>query len=796
MSVRSHGRADVAALDIEQGQRAGLAQAGKRALEHGDPRRTEALEERRLWLDDRHRPGERLDAGHGKRLQALDGLTQAPVRQQCRVGVDAGTERAELVHGDPKPGPEGGSHRLCSHRVWAIPTASLNRANPLSCRAAASSRLTRIGAVGSLKVAVPTWIALAPAATSCSASSPVRTPPTPMIGTAGRRPSIMAARTCQMARTATGRMAGPDSPPVTPATWGSNRSVSMTIASRVLIMVSPSAPALTQARAISTMSVTSGLSLAKMGMLFGSVSRTRAMTWADERGSHAKTSPRLATLGQEMLTSTPTTASKAGDSHSAEATSAYSPAVFPAMETSTRAPTDLSHTRSPEANSAIPGPCKPIELSIPLGVSAIRGVPRPDRGSAITVLVTNAPSPAMSKKRCSSLPLAAQPEAVISGFGRLIPARSTRMSVAASGSVVPVSIVEVPVVSRSVVSLLVTSVLPRSSVPAHRRSADGIPGDPAAAVLEGLPADPVATEDRALNTGTSHSGQTVVAGHRHDAGHTDPDAAGHGLLDRDLGNRPLSRGEIGDRPEHRHRPASVDSGGATAADDVGQHVGDPAPDAHRAVVSGHRDRVCGTARLHDPEKLVSGGRTQHHLHVAAKLAQCRCQPEERSAAVASTHQNSCHRIRRQREAAAERADDVDRIVRLQVGQPPGARSARRHHDLDGAANGATGAHAVDQGDLVNRETPAQQGGGRLTADRHRDELAGSGELGNARCRERQVVVGADPSGGEQLTGDLRCAFLWCGFRRGRRWRALPGNPAHAGPSRGAVTSVVAGSWAV
>ena len=60
--------------------------------------------------------------------------------------------------------------------------------------------------VGSLKVAVPTWTALAPAATSSSASRPVRTPPTPMIGTVRNRPSAIAARTCQMARTATGRI--------------------------------------------------------------------------------------------------------------------------------------------------------------------------------------------------------------------------------------------------------------------------------------------------------------------------------------------------------------------------------------------------------------------------------------------------------------------------------------------------------------------------------------------------------------------------------------------------------------
>jgi hypothetical protein len=41
------------------------------------------------------------------------------------------------------------------------------------------------GADGSPKIAVPTWTAAAPASTSSSASSPVRTPPTPMMGTAG-----------------------------------------------------------------------------------------------------------------------------------------------------------------------------------------------------------------------------------------------------------------------------------------------------------------------------------------------------------------------------------------------------------------------------------------------------------------------------------------------------------------------------------------------------------------------------------------------------------------------------------
>src|SRR5450631_4444661 len=205
MSVRSHGRADVAPLHVEQGQRTGLAQAGECALEHSHACRAEALEESRLRLDDRHRPGECLDARHGERLQPLDAVRQPPLRQQPGMRVYARTQRAELVHGDPQPGPEGSGHRLSSKVVCAMPTASLNRTNPLSCKAAASSWLTRQGAVGSLNVAVPTWIALAPAATSCNASSPVRTPPTPMIGALRMRPSSIAARTCQIARTATGR---------------------------------------------------------------------------------------------------------------------------------------------------------------------------------------------------------------------------------------------------------------------------------------------------------------------------------------------------------------------------------------------------------------------------------------------------------------------------------------------------------------------------------------------------------------------------------------------------------------
>jgi hypothetical protein len=51
---------------------------------------------------------------------------------------------------------------------------------------------------------------------------------------------------------------------------------------------------------------------------------------------------------------------------------------------------------------------------------------------------------------------------------------------------------------------------------------------------------------------------------RQHAGHADPDAAGHGLFDRDLGDRPGGAGLLGHRPQHRHRPAGIDDGRVAA----------------------------------------------------------------------------------------------------------------------------------------------------------------------------------------------------------------------------------------
>ena len=120
----------------------------------------------------------------------------------------------------------------------------------------------------------------------------------PMIGRSGK-----AWRICHTQRTATGRIAGPDRPPVMPARCGRIVSGLITMPSSVLMTETPVAPARTTAPAIETMSVTSGESFAKIGMR-GSLWRLTAwMTSAADPASHANTWPRFSTFGHEMLTS-------------------------------------------------------------------------------------------------------------------------------------------------------------------------------------------------------------------------------------------------------------------------------------------------------------------------------------------------------------------------------------------------------------------------------------------------------------------------------------------------------------
>ena len=125
----------------------------------------------------------------------------------------------------------------------------------------------------------------------------------PMIGRCGS-----ACFTCQTQRTATGRMAGPDRPPVPPPSFGASVSRSMTMPSRVLMSEKPSTPASAQARAMWAMSVTSGESLANTGTDGCAARRTAPITREEAMASQANTWPRFSTFGQEMFTSIAATA--------------------------------------------------------------------------------------------------------------------------------------------------------------------------------------------------------------------------------------------------------------------------------------------------------------------------------------------------------------------------------------------------------------------------------------------------------------------------------------------------------
>ena len=124
--------------------------------------------------------------------------------------------------------------------------------------------------------------------------------------------------------------------------------------------------------------------------------------------------PRFSTLGQEIFTSS---AEIPATPRSRRASEANSSAVSPAIETMMRAFCSTNQAKSFAKNASIPGPCKPIEFNIPLGVSAIRGVARPARGLVMIDFVTIAPMSRRSKNCANSLPELAQPLAVKIGVG-------------------------------------------------------------------------------------------------------------------------------------------------------------------------------------------------------------------------------------------------------------------------------------------------------------------------------------------------------------------------------------------
>jgi hypothetical protein len=206
----------------------------------------------------------------------------------------------------------------------------------------------------------------------------VRTPPTPMIGTDRKRPSAIAARTCQMARTATGRMPGPLSPPVSPAEVRSHAVGVDHHAEQGVDHRQPVGAGLDARRAaIAAMSVTSGLSLAK----HRHVARQLLADQGDDLGRRQRVDgedePTVRDVGHEMLASDPHDGSRTRGSAAASLPRGRTRrSSRPRWTGSTRAPTDAQPREVvARRRRRCRAPCRPMELSIPEGVSAMRGVP-------------------------------------------------------------------------------------------------------------------------------------------------------------------------------------------------------------------------------------------------------------------------------------------------------------------------------------------------------------------------------------------------------------------------------------
>ena len=148
-------------------------------------------------------------------------------------------------------------------------------------------------------------------------------------------------------------MAGPDKPPVFPPRCGRMVERLITIPSTVLIRAIPSAPASTTPRAIETISVTSGESLAMIGNSPPIVRLTPSITFLEASGSQANTRPRFSTLGHEIFTSI---ALIPETERNLRARVEYSSIVSPAIETIMRAFCSTNQGISFSINVSMPGP--------------------------------------------------------------------------------------------------------------------------------------------------------------------------------------------------------------------------------------------------------------------------------------------------------------------------------------------------------------------------------------------------------------------------------------------------------
>ena len=180
-----------------------------------------------------------------------------------------------------------------------------------------------------------------------------------------------------------------------------------------------SAPAASTALAMTVISVTFGDNFTMTGFFVCVL--TCSVTAAAALGSVPNTMPPSLTLGQEILTSSPATPSTS----SASASLPYSSAEPAEILTIRGAPICLVLGRISRLNTSSPGFSRPIQLSMPDGVSATRTPGFPALGSGVIPLEMTAPISLRSRKSLYSTPNPKVPEAPMTGVFMGMPANVT-----------------------------------------------------------------------------------------------------------------------------------------------------------------------------------------------------------------------------------------------------------------------------------------------------------------------------------------------------------------------------------
>lgn len=170
----------------------------------------------------------------------------------------------------------------------AYPYSSMNLASPWFISSKTSGP--------SVPTAVPTWKADAPAMMYSAASLQLEIPPTP---TMGMSRAVLRSYT---ARTPTGLIPGPDSPPNLLLRTGLANSGWMTIALRVLIATTASPPASWTALPMSARMCVLGVSFDQTGMCTASF--TAATILFTRAGSVPTSIPKPLACGQDRFSST------------------------------------------------------------------------------------------------------------------------------------------------------------------------------------------------------------------------------------------------------------------------------------------------------------------------------------------------------------------------------------------------------------------------------------------------------------------------------------------------------------